>query len=210
MQAVIEEADDGLPTPDQHRIMDPLCDVDPFRRTPAWPPAQNVRLAHSPHILNLQPPYGLGQKVFCPLGSRPRVRGSSVKPTSWVMQTPLRPCPLPSVAPCGTADFPSPARACKCSALSRLRNRPDSFTVGEPPLSPVLPPAALHACGGRAAASRRPGRPRHQVRHSPHTPKLACRLRSTRHASPDASAFARLRRDTRSRRRIAAADKRPP
>jgi hypothetical protein len=59
------------------------------------------------------------------------------------MQTPLRPCPLPSVAPSGTADLPSPARACKCSALSGLRNRPDSFTVGEPPLSPVLPPAAL-------------------------------------------------------------------
>jgi len=47
--------------PDQHRIMNSLCDVDPFRRTPAWPPAQNVRLAHSPHILNLRPPFGLKQ-----------------------------------------------------------------------------------------------------------------------------------------------------
>jgi len=35
MRRVIEAATDGLPAPDQHRIMNSLCDVDPFRRTPA-------------------------------------------------------------------------------------------------------------------------------------------------------------------------------
>ena len=108
-QAAIDDADDGLPPPDQHRIMNSLCDVDPFRRTPAWHPAQNVRLAHSPHILNLQPPYGLGQNVFCPLGSRPRVRGSWARPTPWVMQTPLRPCPGSRAAPMRKAVLVKPS-----------------------------------------------------------------------------------------------------
>jgi len=99
MQRVIEAANDGLPPPDQHRIMDPLCDVDPFRRTPAWPPGRKVRLAHSPHFSAFRPPFGLGQNVFCPLGSRPRVRGSLVNLTSWVVRTPLRPCPGSKAAP---------------------------------------------------------------------------------------------------------------
>ena len=166
MQRIIEAANDGLPAPAQHRIMDPLCDVEPFQRTPACPPARKERLAHSPHFPGFRPPFGLGQKVFCPLGSRPRVRGSSVKPTRWVMQTPLRPYPLPSVAPCGKPYGPSPAGACKCSAPSGLRPRSSRLVAGEPP-DPVPLGRKLQASGGRAAATRRPGRPQLQARVQP-------------------------------------------
>lgn len=41
----------------------------PFRRTPAWPPLENVRLRLSPHIFEFRPPFGLQQKVFCSLGA---------------------------------------------------------------------------------------------------------------------------------------------
>jgi hypothetical protein len=41
--------------------MNSLCDVDPFRRTPAWPPARKERLAHSPHFPDFRPPFGLKQ-----------------------------------------------------------------------------------------------------------------------------------------------------
>ena len=167
MQAAIEEADDGLPSPDQHRIMDPLCDVDPFRRTPAWPPVQNVRLRLSPHILNLQPPYGLGQKVFCPLGSRSRVRGSLVKPTPWVMQTPLRPCPGSKAAPMRNGLRAESGQ--DLQVFGPVRTPPFSRTrlvAGEPP-DPVPLGRELQASGGRAAATRRPGRPQLQARGQP-------------------------------------------
>jgi hypothetical protein len=40
------------------------CDVDPLRRTPAWPTARKVRLAHSPHFPGFRPPFGLEQNVI--------------------------------------------------------------------------------------------------------------------------------------------------
>jgi len=72
MQAAIDDADDGLPPPDQHRIMDPLCDVDPFRRTPAWLPGRKVRLAHSPHVTDRIDTVGHSRidVVKCPRDSR--------------------------------------------------------------------------------------------------------------------------------------------
>jgi len=52
------------------------ADVDPFRRTPAWPPVQNVRLAHSPHILNLRPP---GRALTeCLLSTRQQATGTGL------------------------------------------------------------------------------------------------------------------------------------
>ena len=148
MQRVIEAANDGLPAPAQHRIMDPLCDVEPFQRTPApqiggivgCPPAAASAVLR---------PYGLGQKVFCPLGSGPRVRGSWVKSTPWVMQTRGALAPAGKAGPhAEEADLPSPAGACKCSPPSGLRNRPRSFTCRGTPV-PGSP-------GPRASSFRRP------------------------------------------------------
>ena len=153
--------------PDQHRIMDPLCDVDPFRRTPAWPPGRKVRLRLSPHFSAFQPPFGLGQKIFCPLGSRPRVRGSWVKPTPWVMQTPLRPCPGSKAAPMRNGLRAESGQ--DLQVFGPVRTPPFSRTrlvAGEPP-DPVPLGRELQASGGRAAATRRPGRPQLQARGQP-------------------------------------------
>ena len=84
------------------------------------------------------------------------------------------PCPgRQSRPPCGKPVFPRRPCACKCSAHDHLRKTVFSFTVGEPPLRPCSPLPRFMPPGGR-----------HQARHSPHTPKLSCRVRSTRHASP--------------------------
>lgn len=176
-QAAIDDADDGLPPPDQHRIMDPLCDVDPFRRTPAWLPGRKVRLAHSPHFSAFQPPFGLGQKVFCPLGSRPRVRGSLVEPTRWV--TRLQRCSTAGRCKRRSALAPSlrsPQAESRTRQAVRLLpgiQQTNGFTIrlvhlaaGEPP-DPVPLGRELQASGGRAAAPRRPGRPQLQAHGQP-------------------------------------------
>jgi len=160
--------------PAQHRIMDPLCDVEPFQRTPACPPARKERLAHSPHFPGFRPPFGLGQKVFCPLGSRPRVRGSWVKSTRSVMQT------CGALAPAGKAGPHAESRSSRGGRVpASVRHtttsaRPSSRLLwGSPRYRPCSPLPRFMPPGGR-----------HQARHSPHTPKLSCRVRSTRHASP--------------------------
>ena len=159
---------------DQHRITGPLCDVDPFRRTPAWPPAQNVRLAHSPHILNLQPPFGLGQNVFCPLGSRPRGRGSLVESDVVGCANAAPPLPPPFSRP-KRNDLRAESDQ-GLQVFGPVRTPPFSRTrlvAGEPPY-PVPLGRELHPDG--PGSSARPTPP----------PKPACRQRSTRHAGPDA------------------------
>ena len=134
--------------PDQHRIMNSLCNVDPFRRTPA---PQNGGIVGCPPAAAsaVLRPYGLGQKVFCPLGSRPRVRGSWVRSTRWVMQT------CGALAPAGKAgphaeepDSSSRPSASRYSADERLHDPARSlYSRGTPvPGSP----------GPRASSFRRP------------------------------------------------------
>lgn len=128
MQCVIEAATDGLPAPDQHRIMNSLCNVDPFRRTPAWPPARKVRLRLSPHFPGFRPPFGLKQNGV--LFPRQQATGAGLMGgVNALGDANVRsPCPgRQSRPPCGKADLPSPAGACKCSSPSGLRNRPCSF-----------------------------------------------------------------------------------
>jgi len=152
--------------------MDPLCDVEPFQCTPAWPPALRVRLARSPHAPGFRPPFGLEQKVFCSLGISPRWRGSSRNRTSMLDRGTLRPCP---------GSLRSPPKGTPVSAMCVLRfqvfsasrtsrNRLTRLVVGEPPLRPCSPRSALHASGGRGPASRCRAHPQHQARPSPHTP----------------------------------------
>ncbi len=131
---------DGLAAPAQHRIMDPLCDVEPFQRTPAWPTALRIRLAHSPHAPGFRPPYGLEQKFFCSLGIRPRGRGSWVNPTRSVDRTSLRPCPGSRWSPpCGTPVLPCASCASRYSAQATHRKPASRFIEGEPPLRPCSP-----------------------------------------------------------------------
>ena len=67
-------------------------------------------------------PYGLGQnEMFCPLGSRPRARGSKVDATAQGGAGALRPHPLPSVAPIGKPVLPWQTVASKYSPPVRHR-----------------------------------------------------------------------------------------
>ena len=129
-------------------------------------------------------PFGLGQKVFCPLGSRSRGRGSSIESTPWVVQRSLRPKTPSLRSP--RAERPT----CRVQPVpASLRHRPDSaiglarLVAGEPP-NPVPLGRKLQASGGRVPASRCPGRPQHQPRGQPFPRQPACRMRSISHAGP--------------------------
>jgi hypothetical protein len=157
--------------PAQHRIMDPLCDVEPFQRTPAPLPARKVRLRLSPHFPGFQRPYGLGQKVFCPLGSRSRVRGSWVKSTRSVMQTSGALAPAPAGRPHAESRSSRGGRVPASVRHTTTSARPASRLLwGSPRYRPCSPLPRFM-----------PPRGRHQARHSPHTPKLSCRV--SEHAS---------------------------
>jgi hypothetical protein len=90
---VAKTSTDGLPGPAQHRIMGPLCNVEPFQRTPAWPPALRIRLVHSPHAPGLRPPYGLGQKFFLSTRQHPSGAGLQAEATVLPRSRALRPTP---------------------------------------------------------------------------------------------------------------------
>ncbi len=184
------------PPADHHRITGPLCDVDPFRRTPAWPPAQNVRLAHSPHILNLRPPFGLKQNVFCSLGSRPRDRGSSVKLNGVGCANAAPPLPPPVGRPMRKALRAEPGRCLQVFGTVRTPPSVFSFSCRGTP-APRFPWAVRITPTVRGQAR---GRPLPQSRHAgsaaPVTPAPTLRAgippprRSRRHAACLCSASA--------------------
>ena len=165
----------------------------PFLPTPALPLARKVRLRLSPHFPCRRQPYGLEQNRSVP-PALPAAWGSSVKSIAVGHANVAVPDPLPSVAPCGTALLAESGRCLQVFATVRTPQAAVSFSSRGTPV-PGSP-------GPRASSFRRPSpcyampRPSSASSTRPTLPpKLACRQRSTRPASPDARRRRRIGAD---------------